>query len=98
MFLPVLARREQHPDVSTTVPVTGTCDDVKIGAELAGLIGTVIAWHAPVVYVPFEWLTGNRFPPGEHGVCVDAMDRELPPEWQELFLQRDVSPRPKSSR
>ena len=74
--------------------VTGTFDDFRIGVEPAGFIGTLIRWYTSLIYVPFKWLTGERFPADGTSTCFDAMEWELTPELQEYFLQRDFSSPP----
>lgn len=85
------AKREKFLSASTPVTVTGTFDDFRIGVEPAGFIGTLIRWYISLIYVPFKWLTGERFPADGTSTCFDAMDWELTPELQEYFLQRDFS-------
>ncbi len=83
------AKREKFLSVSTPVSVTGTFDDFRIGVEPAGFIGTLIRWYTSLIYVPFKWLTGERFPEDGTSTCFDAMDWDLTPELQEYFLRRD---------
>jgi hypothetical protein len=71
--------------------VTGTFDDFRIGVEPAGFIGTLIRRYTSLIYVPFKWLTGERFPADGTSTCFGAMDWQLTPELQEYFLQRDFS-------
>ena len=47
-----------------------------------------------LIYVPYKWLTGKRFPPDGTATCFDAMDWELTPELHDYFLQRDFSSPP----
>ena len=88
------AKREKFLSVSTPVKVTGAFDDYQIGVEPAGFIGTLIKWYTGLIYVPFKWLTGERFPPDGTATCFDAMDWELTPELHDYFLQRDFSAPP----
>jgi uncharacterized protein involved in outer membrane biogenesis len=88
------AKREKFLSVSTPVAITGSFDDFRIGVEPAGFIGTVIRWYTALIYVPFKWLTGERFPADGTSTCFDAMGWELTPELQEYFLQRDFSAPP----
>ncbi|MGI9224190.1 MAG: AsmA family protein [Woeseiaceae bacterium] len=88
------AKREKFFSVSTPVAVTGSFDDFQIGVEPGGFVGTMIKWYTALIYVPFKWLTGERFEPDGTSTCFDAMDWELTPELQEYFLKRDFSTPP----
>ena len=88
------AKREKFLSASTPVMVTGSFDDFQIGVEPVGAFGTVLKWWTSLIYVPFKWLTGERFPPDGTPTCFDAMDWELTPELHEYFLQRDFSAPP----
>ncbi len=73
------------------VMVTGPFDDFQIGVEPGGLFATVMKWWMNLIYVPYKWLTGERFPADGTSTCFNAMDWELTPELQEYFLRRDFS-------
>jgi uncharacterized protein involved in outer membrane biogenesis len=88
------AKRERFLSVSTPVTVTGTFDDFGVGVEPVGIIGMLIKWYTSLVYVPYKWLTGQRFPADGTATCFDAMDWELTPELQDYFLERDFSAPP----
>jgi uncharacterized protein involved in outer membrane biogenesis len=88
------AKREKFFSVSTPVAITGSFDEFEIGVAPAGFLGTLIKWYTSLIYVPFKWLTGERFPPDGTTTCFDAMDWELSPELHEYFLQRDFSAPP----
>jgi uncharacterized protein involved in outer membrane biogenesis len=88
------AKREKFLSVSTPVTVTGTFDDFSVGVEPGGFIGTVIRWYTSLIYVPFKWLTGERFDADGTSTCFDAMGWELTPGLHEYFLQRDFSSPP----
>jgi len=81
------AKREKFLSMSTPVRVTGSFDDFQIGVEPAGMIGTVMKWWMNLIYVPFKWLTGERYPADGTATCVNAMDWELTPELNDYFLQ-----------
>jgi len=88
------AKREKFLSASTPVKVTGSFDDFQIGVEPAGMLGTAMKWWMSLIYVPFKWLTGERFPADGTPTCFDAMDWELSPELHNYFLQRDFSAPP----
>ena len=88
------AKREKFFSVSAPVSVTGSFEEFQIGVEPGGFVGTLTKWYTALIYVPFKWLTGERFAPDGTSTCFDAMDWELTPELQEYFLQRDFSAPP----
>jgi len=88
------AKRERFFSASTPITVTGPFSDFQIGVAPAGFIGTLVKWYTNLVYVPYKWLTGERFPPDGTPTCFDAMDWELTPELHEYFLRRDFSAPP----
>jgi uncharacterized protein involved in outer membrane biogenesis len=81
------AKRERFLSVSTPVTVTGTFDDFRIGVEPAGILGMAMKWWMSLVYVPFKWLTGERYPADGTATCFKAMDWELTPEAYD-YLQK----------
>ena len=85
------AKREKFLSASTPIKVTGSFDDFQIGVEPAGFLGTLTKWYMSLIYVPFKWLTGERFPPDGTPTCFDAMDWELTPELHEYFLRHDFT-------
>jgi uncharacterized protein involved in outer membrane biogenesis len=81
------AKREKFLSMSTPVMVTGSFDDFQIGVEPAGMFGTVMKWWMNLIYVPFKWLTGERYPADGTATCFKAMEWELTPELDDYFLQ-----------
>jgi hypothetical protein len=73
------AKLERFLSASTPVRITGTFDDMRVGVEPPGFLGTLIKWYTNLIYVPFKWLTGERFPADGASTCFDATDRELTP-------------------
>ena len=88
------AKREKFLSMSTPVMVTGPFDDFQIGVVPGGIFATAMKWWMSLVYVPFKWLTGERFPADGAATCFKAMDWELTPELHNYFLQRDFSTPP----
>jgi hypothetical protein len=88
------AKREKFFSASTPVRVTGPLEDFQVGVEPAGFLGTLLKWYTSLIYVPFKWLTGQRFPADGTQTCFDAMDWELTPELEAYFLKRDFSSPP----
>ena len=91
------AKREKLFSASTPVRVNGPIADLSIGVEPIGFFGTLVKWYTFYIYVPFKWLTGERFPEDGTATCYDKMDWELTPEMHEYFLERDfTSPPPEA--
>jgi len=70
------AKLEKFLSVQTPIRVTGTFDDPSIGLAPIGFIGTMIRWYYGLIYVPWKWLTGERFPADGLATCHRAMDWE----------------------
>ena len=85
------AKREKFLSMSTPVKVTGPLDNFEIGVEPVGILAMAMKWWMNLIYVPFKWLTGERFPADGTPTCFKVMDWELTPELHEYFLQRDFS-------
>ena len=88
------AKQEKFLSASTPVKVTGPFNDFQIGVEPVGMLGTAMKWWMSLFYVPFKWLTGERFPADGTPTCFDVMDWELSPELHDYFLRRDFSAPP----
>ena len=71
--------------------MTGPLNDFQVGVEPGGFIGTMIKWYTNLIYVPYKWLTGQRFPEDGTQTCFDVMDWELTPELEAYFRERDFS-------
>jgi uncharacterized protein YhdP len=82
------AKREKFFSVSTPVTVTGPFDDPEIEMAPGGFIMTMVRWYYGLVYVPWKWLTGERFPPDGIATCYNAMSSKL---------QSEVSDHPQQS-
>jgi len=74
------AKRERFFSVSTPVRVTGPWDDFQVGVEPGGFIGTLFRWYMALIYVPFQWLTGERFPADGLETCFNVLELAVPPE------------------
>ena len=88
------AKREKFLSASTPLAVTGTFEDFEVGVAPAGFIGTALKWYTSLIYVPFKWLTGQRFPEDGTQTCFDAMDWKLTPALETYFRERDFSAPP----
>jgi len=69
---------ERFFSVSTPLRVTGPLDDFQVSVAPAGLLTTLIRWYYGLIYVPWKWLTGERFPADGMATCYGAMGWEIP--------------------
>jgi uncharacterized protein involved in outer membrane biogenesis len=72
------AKREKFLSVSTPLTVTGPFDDFDIDVAPGGLVTTMLRWFYGLIYVPWKWLTGDRFPADGIETCYRAMDWPYP--------------------
>ena len=74
------AKVEKFLSISTPIEVTGPFDDFTVGVARGGFVMTMIRWYYGLIYVPWKWLTGERFPADGIATCYRAMDCEVPTE------------------
>jgi hypothetical protein len=72
------AKRERFLSISTPLAVTGTFDDFRVYPAPSRFLTTLIRLYYGIIYVPWKWLTGSRFPADGIETCYNAMDWELP--------------------
>lgn len=72
------SKREKFLSVSTPLAVTGPFSDFSVGVAPGGFLATIARWYYGLIYVPWKWLTGERFPADGIATCYKAMDWELP--------------------
>jgi uncharacterized protein involved in outer membrane biogenesis len=72
------AKREKFLSVSTPLTVTGPFDDFDIDVAPGGFVTTMLRWFYGLIYVPWKWLTGDRFPADGTETCYRAMDWPYP--------------------
>jgi len=72
------AKLEKFLSIATPIAVTGPFNDYQVGVAPGGFLTTMFRWYYGLVYVPWKWLTGERFPPDGIATCYKAMDWELP--------------------
>jgi hypothetical protein len=72
------AKREKFLSMSTPVAITGPLHDFQVGVTRVGMVATMFRWYMGLIYVPFKWLTGERFPADGLTTCFSATDWELP--------------------
>jgi len=49
-----------------------------VGIARGGFVTTMLRWYYGLIYVPWKWLTGERFPADGMATCFNAMDWDLP--------------------
>jgi uncharacterized protein involved in outer membrane biogenesis len=72
------AKREKFFSMSTPVAITGPWDDFQVGVTKVGIAATLFRWYMALIYVPYKWLSGERFPADGLTTCFNATDWELP--------------------
>jgi len=80
MIVAPQAKREKFFSMSTPVAITGSWDDFRVGFAQGGVMATLFRWYMALIYVPYKWLTGERFPADGLTTCFNATDWELPAE------------------
>jgi uncharacterized protein involved in outer membrane biogenesis len=74
------AKLEKFLSVSAPIAVTGPFNDFQVGLAHGGFVMTLFRWYLNLIYVPFKWLTGERFPADGIATCFSAMDWSAPPQ------------------
>ncbi len=72
------SKREKFLSISTPIAVTGPFSDFSVGVAPGGFLTTMFRWYYGLIYVPWKWLTGERYPADGIATCYKAMDWELP--------------------
>jgi hypothetical protein len=78
LWLAPQAKYEKFLSIQTPIVVSGPFDDPHVGVAPGGFLTTMLRWYYGLIYVPWKWLTGERFPPDGIATCYHAMDWELP--------------------
>lgn len=73
------SKREKFFSVSSPVSIRGPLDDFEVSLAGTGLVGTLFRWYTSLIYVPWKWITGERFPKDGIETCYNAMDWQLAP-------------------
>ena len=82
------AKREKFFSMSTPVLVSGPWQDFNIGVAPGGVITTMLRFWYNLIYVPVQWLVGERFPADGIATCANAFDLDL----QTADQVRDTQP------
>jgi len=72
------AKVEKFFSMSTPVAITGPWDAFQVGVTKVGIAATLFRWYMALIYVPYKWLSGERFPADGLTTCFNATDWELP--------------------
>jgi hypothetical protein len=80
MIVAPQAKREKFFSMSTPVAITGSWDDFRVGVTRVGAMATLFRWYMALIYVPFKWLTGERFPADGLATCFNATKWNMPTE------------------
>jgi hypothetical protein len=72
------AKREKFLSVSTPLEVKGPFQEFDVDVAPGGFVMTVFRWYYGLIYVPWKWITGERFPEDGIATCYNAMGWELP--------------------
>ena len=84
------AKRERFFSVASPVEVTGPLGDVQVGIAGGGMLQTLFRWYVAYIYVPWKWLTGERFPEDGTLSCIEAL------RWDPLDPKLDAVLRPQA--
>jgi len=68
------AKLEKFLSISTPIRVSGPFDDFNVRVAGGGFVMTMFRWYMSLIYVPYKWLTGERFPADGLTTCYHAMD------------------------
>jgi hypothetical protein len=68
------AKLEKFLSISTPIRVSGPFDDFNVRVAGGGFVMTMFRWYMSLIYVPYKWLTGERFPADGLATCYHAMD------------------------
>ena len=68
------AKLEKFLSISSPIRVRGPFNDFNTGATAGGLAMTMVRWYYGLIYVPWKWLTGDRFPADGIETCLNAVD------------------------
>jgi hypothetical protein len=67
------AKVEKFLSVKTPIMVSGPFNDFSVGVAPGGFVTTMMRWYYGLIYVPWKWLTGERFPADGIATCHNAM-------------------------
>ena len=76
------AKRERFFSVKAPFEVKGPWNDVSVGLAPGSFASVVFRWSLSLFYVPFKWLTGERFPKDGRVTCFNATRWDMPASMQ----------------
>ena len=68
--------------------VTGKIDDFIVEVAPGELLVTLVRWYYSLIYVPWKWVSGERFPADGIVTCYKAFDLEPPAEGEQSDTTR----------
>jgi uncharacterized protein involved in outer membrane biogenesis len=80
MMVAPQAKREKFFSMSTPITITGSWDDFQVGVTKGGAMATVFRLYMALIYVPYKWVTGERFPADGLATCFNATRWDMPTE------------------
>jgi uncharacterized protein involved in outer membrane biogenesis len=72
------SKREKFLSVSAPIKVKGPFSDFTVAVAPGGFVVSMVRMYYGLIYVPWKWLTGERFPADGIATCYNAMGWELP--------------------
>ena len=72
------AKRERFFSVQAPVEIKGPLDEFDVGVAAGGIVSTLVRWYYGLIYVPWKWLTGERYPEDGMATCFKALDLQAP--------------------
>jgi len=72
------SKREKFLSVSAPIRVKGPFSDFTVAVAPGGFVMSMFRMYYGLIYVPWKWLTGERFPADGIATCYSAMGWELP--------------------
>ena len=82
------AKSEKFFSASAPLQVTGPLDDFIVEVAPGELLVTLVRWYYSLIYVPWKWVSGERFPADGIVTCYKAFDLEPPAEGEQSDTTR----------
>ena len=78
LFIAPQSKREKFLSVSAPLEVEGPFEDFDVDLAPGGVLMTIVRWYYNLIYVPWKWITGERFPDDGIATCFGVVGREVP--------------------
>jgi len=72
------SKREKFLSVSAPIKVKGPFSDFTVAVAPGGFVMSMFRMYYGLIYVPWKWLTGERFPADGIATCYSAMGWDFP--------------------